>query len=164
MTELPILLDPGRDKVTVEDEPVRLRGKGGAGSGPRMYFLMNKPKGVYSTNSAQGAQRLAIDLLPPGLPGRVYPVGRLDANAKGLLLLTNDGDLTNKLTHPSFCVQKTYRATIDGFIAPGVVDQLEKGIWLSDKETRTGFKTAKSKVTILHRDKLKSVIEITVRE
>src|SRR3712207_1012682 len=71
-TKLPILVDPGRDKITVDDEPVKLAaargdGKDGAGA-PRLYILLNKPKGVYSTNVAQGVQTRAIDLLPPNLP------------------------------------------------------------------------------------------------
>src|SRR5690349_18122713 len=88
MTTLPILIDPAKDKVTVDDEPIKLVGKG---SERRVYLLMNKPPGVYSTNVAQGEQTRAIDLLPPEFAHRVYPVGRLDAESRGLLLLTNDG-------------------------------------------------------------------------
>src|SRR3954453_18624471 len=76
--DLPILIDPQRDKVEVDDEPVKLRG---GKSEQRMYILMNKPKGVYSTNVAQGEQTRAIDLLPPDFQTRVYPVGRLDAES-----------------------------------------------------------------------------------
>src|SRR4051812_31719507 len=87
MIDLPILIDPAKDKVTVDNEPVKLHGKGSAA---KVYLLMNKPRGVYSTNVAQGEQTRAIDLLPPDFPHRVYPVGRLDAESRGLLLLTND--------------------------------------------------------------------------
>ncbi|HMO27082.1 MAG TPA: pseudouridine synthase, partial [Tepidisphaeraceae bacterium] len=72
--------------------------------------LMNKPKDVYCTNVAQGEQVRAIDLLGVDYPHRVYPVGRLDADSKGLLLLTNDGDLANKLTHPRYGVTKRSRS------------------------------------------------------
>src|SRR5690348_2315743 len=90
-TDLPILIDPEKDRVSVDDEPIGIKprggpGKGGRGPAQRLYFLLNKPRGVYSTNVAQGAQKRAIDLLPCDLPGRVYPVGRLDADSKGLLL------------------------------------------------------------------------------
>jgi 23S rRNA pseudouridine2605 synthase len=151
--------------VTVDDELVKL---GPAtdrdpGSGPRLYILLNKPKGVYSTNVAQGVQTRAIDLLPPNLPGRVYPVGRLDAESKGLLLLTNDGDLTNRLTHPRYGVSKTYRAVVDGSVNPKELEQLEKGIWLADKQGQ-GFKTGKSFIKIIKRMREKSVLEITIRE
>src|SRR5439155_24106726 len=110
-----VLIDPAKDKIEVDGESVRLRGEHAS---RRLYFVMNKPKGVYSTNVAQGEQTRAIDLLPPDLPGRVYPVGRLDAESKGLLLLTNDGELTNRLTHPRYGVAKTYRAVVEGFVKP----------------------------------------------
>ena len=84
--------------MKVDDEPLKLASRK---LSQRLYILMNKPKGVFSTNVAQGEQTRAIDLLPSDLPGRVYPVGQLDAEAKGVLLLTNDGELTNKLTHPA---------------------------------------------------------------
>ena len=160
-TELPILVDPARDKIEVDGEPVRI--KGGQG-GRRLYFLMNKPRGVYSTNVAQGEQTRAIDLLPPDLPGRVYPVGRLDAESKGLLLLTNDGDLTNRLTHPRYGVPKTYKAIVDGFIPPETVQQLEKGVWLADPKSGKGFKTGRSRIRVAARTRHQSILEITIRE
>jgi 23S rRNA pseudouridine2605 synthase len=163
--------------VTVDDEPVKLKPRGGGGgsggraggksSGPagkRLYLLMNKPKGVYSTNVAQGAQVRAIDLLPPNLPGRVYPVGRLDAESKGLLLLTNDGELTNRLTHPRYGVAKTYRAVVDGFVRPEITEELQKGVWLADTRSGQGFKTGRSRIKIVKRSRDKSILEITIRE
>src|SRR5436305_5287448 len=132
VTELPVLVDPAKDKIEVDGEPVRLRGKHAS---RRLYFVMNKPKGVYSTNVAQGEQTRAIDLLPPDLPGRVYPVGRLDAESKGLLLLTNDGELTNRLTHPRYGVPKTYRAIVDGRVNPTSLKEIEAGVWLADEHT-----------------------------
>src|SRR3954465_10397343 len=147
MTEWPILIDPQRDKVTVDDEPLRLRGKG---SERRVYLLMNKPKGVFSTNVAQGEQTRAIDLLPPNFRERVYPVGRLDAESKGLLLLTNDGELTNQLTHPRYGVAKTYRAVVDGFVNGETIDLLKKGIWLADPH-KGGFKTSRTHIKLAKR-------------
>jgi 23S rRNA pseudouridine2605 synthase len=160
MTELPILIDPARDKVTVDDEPLKLEREYG---GPRVYIVMNKPKHVYSTNVAQGEQTRAIDLLPPSFP-RVYPVGRLDAESKGLLLLTNDGELTNKLTHPRYGVAKTYRAIVDGYVRGEELDDLKRGIWLADPKKGTGFKTGRSHITILKRNNHASTLEITIRE
>jgi 23S rRNA pseudouridine2605 synthase len=125
---------------------------------------MNKPKGVYSTNVAQGEQTRAIDLLPPGLPGRVYPVGRLDAESKGLLLLTNDGELTNRLTHPKYGVPKTYRAVVDGYVTAELVEELSKGVWLADPKTGKGFKTGRSIIKVVKRGRGSSVIEISIRE
>jgi 23S rRNA pseudouridine2605 synthase len=161
MTQLPILIDPAKDKVKVDDEPVKLAEKG---SGRRIYLLMNKPKGVYSTNVAQGEQTRAIDLLPPDFRERVYPVGRLDAESKGLLLLTNDGELTNQLTHPRYGVAKTYRAIVDGFIPPNMVEELQRGVWLADPKSGKGFRTGRSRIKVVKRLHDKSILEITIKE
>src|SRR5687767_1128812 len=150
VAELPVLIDRESDRVTVDDEPVKLRGKhGGAHGGQRYYLLMNKPRGVYSTNVAQGEQVRAIDLLPPDFPTRVYPVGPLDAESTGLLLLTNDGELTNQLTHPRYGVAKTYRAVVDGAVQPRTIQELEKGVWLADPKSGKGFKTGRSHIKIV---------------
>src|SRR5437773_3490050 len=161
MTNLPILIDPTKDKVTVDDEPVKLAGKSAE---RRVYLLMNKPKGVFSTNVAQGEQTRAIDLLPPDFRQRVYPVGRLDAESKGLLLLTNDGELTNQLTHPRYGVAKTYRAMIDGFVPPGVIEEMQRGVWLADRKSGKGFRTGRSRIKVVKRLRDKSILEITIRE
>jgi 23S rRNA pseudouridine2605 synthase len=165
---LPVMIDPAEDRITIDGDPLKLAGggKGGRGGGgqQKYYVLMNKPKGVYSTNVAQGVQTRAIDLLPPNFPARVYPVGQLDAESKGLLLLTNDGELTNQLTHPRYGVPKTYRAVIDGHIRPGELDQMQQGIWLADKHSGKGFKTGRARIKITKRLGERSVIEITLRE
>ncbi len=157
---LPVMVDPAVDKIVVDGQPVKLRDTKLA---RRVYILMNKPKGVFCTNVAQGVQKRAIDLLPDGFPFRVYPVGRLDAESRGLLLLTNDGDLTNQLTHPRYGIAKTYIAEVEGYIQQEAVDRLNKGIWLADKEGR-GFKTLPSRVKILNRGWQASTLEITIRE
>ena len=176
MKKLPVLVDPEEDRIEIDGERVRLPGgRGGHGTptrgkktgpvpGQRLYLLMNKPKGVYSTNVAQGEQVRAIDLLPPDLPGRVYPVGRLDAESRGLLLLTNDGDLTNQLTHPRYGVPKTYRATVDGHVKPQAVQELEEGVWMADPKSGKGFKTGRSHIKIVRRGRDRSILEITIRE
>ena len=172
MTRLPILVDPQSDQISIDGETIGIAPPRGSkrsrefssdGPSPRIYLVMNKPRGVYSTNVAQGAQKRAIDLLPSDFPARVYPVGRLDADSKGLLLLTNDGELTNRLTHPRYGVPKTYRAVVDGFVHPRTVQELEKGIWLADKSGE-GFKTGRSHIHIARRSRDKSVLEITIRE
>src|SRR5215212_2459035 len=158
--QLPILVDPDKDRIEVDGERVRLRDRVSA---KRQYVVMNKPKGVYSTNVAQGEQTRAIDLIAGRVSGRLYPVGRLDADSKGLLLLTNDGDLTNRLTHPRYGVSKTYRAVVEGYVDPAELEQLEKGIWLADKEGK-GFKTGRSHIKIVKRMRERSILEITIRE
>jgi 23S rRNA pseudouridine2605 synthase len=160
VTSLPVMVDAEHDRIKVDGENVRVKNRISA---ERIYLLMNKPRGVLTTNVAQGEQKRAIDLLPPGFPYRVFPVGRLDAESRGLLLLTNDGELTNRLTHPRFGVAKTYRAVVNGYIKPEAVQQLEKGMWLADPK-KGGFKTGRSRIKIVDRSRDKSVLEITVRE
>jgi len=162
---LPVMIEPGVDSITVDGEPIELAPDRTAqdAKARKIYILMNKPQGVYCTNVAQGEQKRAIDLLPPQIDKRVYPVGRLDAESRGLLLLTNDGDLTQQLTHPSFGVVKTYTATVDGFISQDTVDQLSEGIWLADPE-KGGFKTNKSYIKVIKRAGRTSVLQITIKE
>lgn len=159
MRKLPVLVDPATDKIAVDGEPIRLR----ESVERRIYLLMNKPKGVVCTNVAQGEQTRAIDLLPPNFRTRVYPVGQLDADSKGLLILTNDGELTNALTHPRYGVAKTYRALVDGRVTPETIAIIEKGMWLADKEGK-GFKTGRTEIEVVGRQALRTAMEITIRE
>jgi 23S rRNA pseudouridine2605 synthase len=161
VTQLPIMIDPATDRVTIDDEPIKLPH---STREQRLYFMLNKPKGVYSTNAAQGEQRLAIDLLPQNLPGRLYPVGRLDADSKGLLLLTNDGELTNLLTHPRYGVPKTYVAAVDGYVTPEAIERMRQGIWLADPHSGRGFKARMSGIRVLERTKRRSLLEITLTQ
>lgn len=160
VARLPVLVDPVEDRIEVDGELV-------AGlyqrEAPKVYLLLNKPRGVYCTNVAQGEQKRAIDLLPSDFPYRVYPVGRLDAESRGLILLTNDGELTHRLTHPRFGVPKTYRAVVDGSIDAGAVDTMRRGVWLADPD-KGGFKTGRSGIRIVDRTRQRSTIEITIRE
>jgi len=158
---LPVMVDVENDRVEIDGELVKLETPQSA---KKYYILMNKPKGVYSTNVAQGVQTRAIDLLPENFKVRVYPVGRLDAESKGLLLLTNDGELTNQLTHPRFGIAKTYRAMVDGYVGGDVVAQAEKGVWLADPDTGKGFKTGRAHIKVIKRTNGKSVLEIMLRE
>lgn len=161
VTQLPVLVDPNVDRVAVDDERIKLEEDQG---GPRIYILLNKPKGVLATNVAQGEQTLAKDLLPPDLPGRVYPVGRLDSESKGLLLMTNDGELTNQLTHPRYGVPKTYRATVDGFVEGNTLQSLQGGVWMGDPRSGGGYKSGKCHIKIIKRTRDMTSLEITLLE
>ncbi len=159
---LPILVDPAKDRVIVDGEPIRLRPTETA---QRLYIVLNKPVGVVCTNVAQGAQRRAVDLLPKELKARLYPVGRLDADSKGLLLLTNDGELTNRLTHPRYGVTKTDRVTVDRAMSPETLEQLRVGgIWLADPKTGRGHKTGPTQAKLISRSPTGTVLEIAIQE
>lgn len=100
-----------------------------------VYWLVNKPKGYICTNHDPSGRPRAIDLVDH-VPQRVYTVGRLDEESEGLLLLTNDGDLAHKLTHPSYGVEKTYEVQVAGQPTQEDLDKLVEGVWLSDGKAR----------------------------
>jgi 23S rRNA pseudouridine2605 synthase len=114
------------DQIEVDGIPVSVR------TG-LVYYLLNKPRGVVTTASDPQGRPTVVELLP--LEPRVFPVGRLDADTEGLLLLTNDGELTHRLTHPSFGVEKEYLAEVEGQPAPADVRRLREGIELDDGPT-----------------------------
>jgi 23S rRNA pseudouridine2605 synthase len=106
-----------------------------------VHYLLNKPAGVITTASDTHGRRTVVDLVPQ--EPRVFPVGRLDADTEGLLLLTNDGDLTHRLTHPSYGVDKEYLVEVEGNPHRGVVRRLREGVELDDGVT------APAKVAVL---------------
>ena len=119
-------VDVERDRVEVDGRTIGVR----AGL---VHYLLNKPRGVVTTASDPQGRPTVIDLVP-GEP-RVFPVGRLDADTEGLLLLTNDGELTHRLTHPSFGVEKEYLAELHGTPSPADVRRLREGVVLEDGPT-----------------------------
>lgn len=118
----------------------------------RIYLLLNKPRGYVSTTHDERGRKTILDLIDTS--ERIYPIGRLDLNSEGLILLTNDGELTNLLIHPRFEVKKTYRAKISGIITEEKLDKLRAGIELDD-----GL-TAPAEIYLLDKD----LIEITIHE
>jgi 23S rRNA pseudouridine2605 synthase len=128
-----VVRDPARD--VGDASAVALDGQPLAGAEPRVVYAVNKPAGVLSTARDTHGRRTVVELVPDsGL--RLYPVGRLDADSTGLILLTNDGELANRLTHPSFEVPKTYRARLAG-PPPGraTLARLRAGVALADGTT-----------------------------
>jgi 23S rRNA pseudouridine2605 synthase len=125
--ELGVKIDPETQEICVDGQPLK-------GERP-VYWLVNKPRGYLCTNHDPARRPLAIDLVPQ-VPQRVYTVGRLDEDSEGLLLLTNDGDLANKLTHPRYGVEKTYLVQVAGRPSQDDIDQLLKGVYLSDGHVR----------------------------
>lgn len=126
VTKLGSKVNPQRDEVSVRGTPVYIEAQ-------LFYILLNKPKDCITTTSDEKNRRTVMDLLPAEM--HVYPVGRLDRNTTGALLLTNDGDLTNKLMHPRFKAPKSYVAELDGRIKPQHVERLRAGVQLDDGKT-----------------------------
>lgn len=138
-------VDPEVDVVEVDGAQIGVR----AGL---VHYLLNKPRGVITTAADTHGRPTVVALVPP--EPRVFPVGRLDGDSEGLLLLTNDGDLAHRLTHPSFGVDKEYLVEVEGDPHRGVVRRLREGVELDDG------KTAPAKVAVLG----ERLLRITIHE
>ncbi|MEA2177593.1 MAG: rRNA synthase [Solirubrobacteraceae bacterium] len=126
--------DPARD--VDETSGVAVDGKPVSGAEAHVIWALHKPAGVVSTAKDTHGRRTVLDLLPQGTKGRLYPVGRLDADTTGLILLTNDGELANRLMHPSFEVPKTYRVRVARPpLREGALHALRNGVELEDGMT-----------------------------
>jgi 23S rRNA pseudouridine2605 synthase len=123
VAELGRRVDAASQRVEVDGVPVSV-------SSDVVYYLLNKPAGVVTTASDPQGRPTVIDLLPAR--PRVFSVGRLDADTEGLLLLTNDGDLAHRLTHPSFGIEKEYLAEVEGEPSAAAVRRLRRGVELDD--------------------------------
>jgi len=126
VTELGVKADPTVDVITVSGKPIKKEKK--------IYIMFNKPKGVITSVSDPQGRSVVTDYLKE-IKERLYPVGRLDYDSEGLLLLTNDGDLAHKLTHPSHHVPKTYHATVERVPHGNALEKLQSGIKLEDGMT-----------------------------
>lgn len=138
-------VDPQVDEVEVDGALVAV-------AEGLVHYLLNKPAGVVSTADDPQGRATVVSLVPPA--PRVFPVGRLDVDTEGLLILTNDGPLTHRLTHPRFGVEKEYLAEVEGRPAPGVLRTLRRGVELDDGPT------APAKVSLVS----PTVLRITIHE
>jgi pseudouridine synthase len=129
-------IDPEKDRVEVEGCLLTVTEK-------RLYIALNKPPGIV-TSCRHAGKRIVMDLLD--LPQRVYPIGRLDEDSQGLILLTNDGPLHHRLSHPSFDHEKEYDVTVTYPLKKEALDQLSKGIVLQGRKTRSAMVTRISAV------------------
>ena len=152
ITELSTTVDETKDIVEVDGVPINQEEK-------KVYILLNKPEGYITTVKDQFDRPSVLDLLKD-VDERVYPVGRLDYETSGLLLLTNDGDLTYKLTHPKHEVEKTYLAMVNGIITPEEKRRFENGLQIEDYTTAK----AKLKIVKVNEEKNYSVCKITIHE
>lgn len=137
------------DQVTVDGKPVGIK--------KNEYYILNKPKGYICSVSDDKGRKTVLDLMPPNV-GRIYPVGRLDYDSEGLLILTTDGELAQHLTHPSNSVPKTYLVRIEGTITESALNPIRSGIEID------GYVTKKCKAHIVETNKAYTKIHITLTE
>lgn len=150
VTELGSKADAGNDHVKVDGKLINPKQ-------PKTYIVLNKPAGYVTTMSDPEGRPIVQNLLK-GIKTRVYPVGRLDYNTEGMLLLTNDGDFAHLIMHPRHELPKTYLVKIKGVLGAEDVDKLEKGVYIT--EGRTG----PAKVRLIRKEEANSWIEITIHE
>jgi pseudouridine synthase len=152
VTTLPVIVDTEKDSIRFDGDKISIAPE------QKVYLMMNKPKEVLCTVRDDHGRRTVIDLIPSGfVRQRVFPVGRLDKESQGLLLLTNDGELTKKLTHLRYGIDKVYLVEVNGLVDGTIVEQMLNGVWLSDGRARAG------RVKIIRKGK-RSIIEVTLRE
>lgn len=143
-------VNPASDRVQLDGAPV-------SDASDLTYILLNKPAGVVTSVKDTHDRRTVIDCLN-GLPVRVFPVGRLDMDVKGALLLTNDGELAFRLTHPRYQVDKVYLAWVAGYVTVETARKLQRGIVLEDG------KTAPARVTVVSRREGGTLVQLTLHE
>ncbi|NLJ58786.1 MAG: rRNA pseudouridine synthase [Tissierellia bacterium] len=146
--ELGTKINPEKDIVSVNNKRIFEKAN-------NIYIKLYKPEGYVTTVKDQFNRKTVIDLI--NIKERIYPVGRLDYNTSGLLLLTNDGELANKLIHPSYQIYKTYEAHLKGNISSYAIDKLRSGVLIEN------YKTAPAKVNLLKAGKV-SIVEISIYE
>lgn len=146
--EMGLRVDPQRQTIRVDGQVVKWE--------RRRYLMLNKPSGYITTAADERGRRTVLDLID--VPERVVPVGRLDRKTSGLLLLTNDGELLYRITHPKFELEKEYEATLDGFPPPAALERLRRGI------TVDGVTVAVAQVRPLHNEESGTVLRIIIHE
>jgi pseudouridine synthase len=145
VTQLGTRAAPARDTIRVDGRRVGRPSR-------RVYYLVHKPRGYVTTTRDPHAKRTVLDLVSSR--ARLFPVGRLDAASEGLVLLTNDGELSQALLHPSFRVPRIYRVSVDGAVPESTLRQLAEGVEIE------GGRTLPAKVRALTRERERSVLEI----
>jgi len=142
-------IDPERDRIQVDGH--------GIAQDNKVYIVLNKLAGTVTTASDTHGRRTVLDCVH-GVKARVFPVGRLDMDVEGVLLLTNDGDLAHRLIHPSFEVEKIYQAWVYGHVTPEAIARLEQGVLLDDGMT------APAKASILKKGQNSTLIQLEIHE
>lgn len=148
--ELGSKVNPKKDIVKVDGKVIELEEE-------KVYIMLNKPKGYVTTLKSRYNDKIVLDLVK-GIEERIFPVGRLDADSTGLLLMTNDGDLAHKLTHPSHEVAKKYIAEVQGAPGSKKLHRFRKGLRID------GRMTAEAYIRIVKRHRETSILEISIHE
>lgn len=151
ISEMGVKVEIGADTVSVDGEEISAVKK-------KYYIMLNKPAGYLSTVSDDFDRPTVIDLLSEEIKTRIFPVGRLDFETEGLLLMTNDGDFAYRVTHPKFELGKTYIATVGSGLTIAGINKLRRGVRLEE------FKTSPAEVEILDSDANGAVVKITIHE
>ncbi|NLX91007.1 MAG: rRNA pseudouridine synthase [Firmicutes bacterium] len=146
-------IHPLKDRIEVDNNPVRL-------PLPKRYFLLYKPRGYLSTVTDPFGRPTVMDLFPPHLQKGLFPVGRLDLDTEGLLLMTNDGELGYLLTHPRFQIEKTYHAWVRGIPSKSELQRLREGFQAGD----TTFSPARVALLTTRQDPPEAKLEIVIAE
>ena len=162
---LPAWVDPQNDRITVSGEGVRT-------SAPLVHVLLFKPRGVVCSNDDPGDRRRAIDLVPHPSRARLFPVGRLDIDSSGLLILTNDGELAARLTHPRHGIRKEYEVSVQGELTDREIKRLQRGVLLTSRRrsrrrpsgTEDVQRHAASSIELIHRDRDRTRLKIVLAE
>jgi len=144
------VVDPTKDRILVDGKPIGRPER-------KRYLIVHKPKGYVTTARDQFARKTVLDLVT-GVSERVYPVGRLDYDSEGLVLLTNDGRLANGIMHPSYGLEKVYLVTVAGAITGSALKQLRRGVMLEDGMTQP------AQVELLMQDNDESMLRIAIQE
>ena len=139
------------------EDVVEVNGRTLENAAKPVYYVLNKPVG-YITTAQDEQGRLTVMELMSDVEQRVFPVGRLDCNTSGLLIMTNDGNLAYRLTHPKHNVYKTYRARVNGYLSPGRVEKLRNGVDIG------GYVTAPAQVTLVKQGDRSAIVEIRISE
>ncbi len=145
------------DKINPKRDTVTVSGKKVVSSKTKYYIMLHKPRGFITTLSDEMDRKCVAELVKD-IPERIYPVGRLDKDSEGLLLMTNDGEFANAMMHPKHHVPKTYRVTVRQNVTEDMVDKLAVGIVIE------GRKTAPADVRVLLKEETRTVLEIILYE
>ncbi|GLV57556.1 pseudouridine synthase [Dictyobacter sp. S3.2.2.5] len=152
-----VRIDPECDQVSVDGKPVQL-------SSHKVYIMINKPAGYVSTAYDPQQRPTVLSLVPPDIRQlRVYPVGRLDIDTSGLLLLTNDGDFALQLTHPRYSTRKHYEVVVQGHPDAVALESLRHGVPIREDDGGT-FQTSPADVRVLRQDEKESTLLLTLHE